>query len=127
MKFLKITRALVSIRPRQWSHADLMAKAVRAQSGVDTDPLIEVGVFQDADVPSPLPTGVEELADQAAWDSEAAGLRAAIRAAVPVPPPDPDRDAIDAILDKADADVSAADVKELLLRLGRRLRSQGAI
>lgn len=42
-------------------------------------------------------------------------------------PPDPARDAVHAILDKADADVTAAEVKRVVLWLARRQRSQGGL
>lgn len=43
------------------------------------------------------------------------------------PPPDPDLDAITAILDKPDANITAADIKTALLKYLRRKRVQGAL
>lgn len=42
-------------------------------------------------------------------------------------PPDPERDAVSAILDKADTDITAAEVKRVLLRVARKLKAQGAL
>ena len=51
-----------------------------------------------------------------------------IAAHVPPPPPvDTVSSAIRAILSKVDADITAADVKMLLLLMGRRLRDRGLV
>lgn len=42
-------------------------------------------------------------------------------------PPDPARDAVHAILDKADGDVTAAEVKRVVLWLARKHRARGSL
>lgn len=45
----------------------------------------------------------------------------------PVDPPDPEREALHAILDKADAEITAAERNRILLRMARRLRARGEL
>lgn len=42
-------------------------------------------------------------------------------------PPDPERDAVHAILEKADADITAAERTRILLRMARKLKARGEL
>lgn len=45
----------------------------------------------------------------------------------PVDPPDPEREALHAILDKPDAEITAAERNRVLLRMARKLRARGEL
>ena len=122
MRFFKIDR---SKGPNGvWSHGPFLSRArahVHGPIGApDRDRLTVVAQLDDGDVPVPLPTGLTELADQAAYDAEATVLLAAR----PAPPPDLDGqelERITAILAKTDITVTDAELKEVVLAALRRL------
>lgn len=70
----------------------------------------------------------EEVIDEAEYE-RLAGVIKAYNATIPTPAPgvDTDLDAIKATLAKADADVTAAETKTLLLASLRRLHRRGAL
>lgn len=62
-------------------------------------------------------------ADSDPWD----GVSALVQRATPKPDLDATRTQLNAILDKADADITAAELKTLTLRALRRLRDRGRL
>lgn len=75
----------------------------------------------------PLDSRNKDFAQFLTWNAQQAAPLDLSDQAPPPPEPDSELDQISAILDKTDADVTAAEVRALVLRVARRLRKRGQL
>lgn len=97
-----------------------MAFKIRRNDDGKALALVEIGIYGECDYTPSMPEFSVMLAQS--------GLQFVdIIVPPPVVLPDPDKDAIAAILAKDDASINAADVKTLVVKLLRRLNARGQI